>query len=140
MGAFLFLHIMNIKLTILNGYFFLSLMAGFIIKIKFTSLLPVSSTYLYAFFVTIPLFILQFVSISSFSRKVKRGHPKLFKQACKRANGSSGSSINVATLFDENKIFDQLKNPSLIREFHFVKRVVIFSMVSFLTLIVLYFV
>ena len=75
-----------------------------------------------------------------FFEKGKRGHPKLFKQACKRANGSSGSSINVATLFDENKIFDQLKNPSLIREFHFVKRVVIFSMVSFLTLIVLYFV
>ena len=131
---------MNIKLTVLNGYFFLSLIGGILIKTTYASAIPVSGTYLYSFFATVPLFILQFVSISSFSRKVKRGNPKLFKEACKRPNGKTGTSINVGALFDENIPFEKLNNQSLVHELAYVKRVVVFSLFSFLALIVLYFV
>lgn len=130
---------MNIKLTILTTYFFITAIAGFLIKLKFQGSLPFSATYLFAFFSTIPLFILQFVSISGFSRKVKRGNPKLFKQACKRPNGTQGSSINVANLFDESIPFEKLKNESLLHELAFVKRLVTFSMFSFLITIILFF-
>lgn len=131
---------MNIKLTILNGYFFLSLIGTILIKTVYTSIIPISKTYLYSFFVTIPFFILQFLSLYFFSRKVKKGNPTIFKEACKRPNGSIGSSINVAALFDEKIPFKNIKNKSLIQELAYVKRVVVFSLLSFLALIVLYFV
>lgn len=130
---------MNIKLSVLNTYFFVTLIVGFLIKLKFQHAISISGTYLFAFVSTIPLFILQFVSISGFSRKVKKGNPKLFKQACKRPNGTQGSSINVANLFDETIPFEKLKNKSLIHELAFVKRVVVFSMISFLATIILFF-
>jgi hypothetical protein len=95
---------------------------------------------LYSFFVTIPFFILQFFSLYFFSRKVKKGNPTIFKEACKRPNGSIGSSINVAALFDDKIPFNKLKNQSLIQELAYVKRVVVFSLLSFFALIILYFV
>ncbi len=130
---------MNIKLYLLNTYFFIILIGATLVKFKFQTIVPFSGTYLFAFFATIPLFIMQFVSIAGFSRKVKKGNPKLFKEACKRPNGQSGSSINVANLFDESIPFEKLKNKSLIEELDFVKRVVIFSMLSFIITIALFF-
>ena len=131
---------MNIKTSILNGYFFLSLIAGILVKTSYAHLIPVSGTYLYSFFATIPLFVMQFVTITGFSRKVKRGNPKLFKQACKRPNGNQGTSINVASIFDESIPFDKMKEQSLVDEWIFSKRVVVYSMLSFLALVILFFI
>lgn len=131
---------MNIKTTILNSYFFLSLIGGVLINTTYSNAIPVSGTYLYSFFATIPLFVMQFVTISGFSRKVKRGNPKLFKQACKRPNGSQGTSINVASIFDESIPFDKMKERSLVDEWAFSKRIVVYSMLSFLALVILFFI
>ncbi len=131
---------MNYKLTILNAYFFLVLIGTILIKFGQLNFFNISGTYLFAFFSSIPLFILQFVSIARFSNKVKRGNPKLFKEACRRPNGTQGSSINVASLFDENIPFEKLKNKTLLQELDYTKRVVVFSMISFLVLIILFFI
>ena len=131
---------MNLKTTILNGYFFLSLAGGILIKTSYAHLIPVSGTYLYSFFATIPMFVLQFVALSSFSRKMKNGNPKLFKQACKRPNGSVGNSINVNSLFDPSIPFDKMKEDILVSEWQFSKRIVVYSMLSFLALVIFFFI
>ncbi len=137
--GFLFLN-MNIKLSILNFFFFISLILGILINTYLSYLIPISGIYLYSFFVTIPLFIIQFVSIVSFSRKIKKSNPKLFNQACIRTNGSKGNSINVASLFNEKIPFIEMKEQSLIKEWNFTKRVVVYSMLSFIALIILFFI
>ena len=131
---------MNIKLSILNGFFIISLLMGIVIITYFSYLMPISASYLYSFFVTIPLFVLQFISITSFSRKIKKGNPKIFKQACIRPNGSQGNYINVASLFNEKIPFMEMKEQSLINEWNYTKRVVIYSMLSFIILIILFFI
>lgn len=130
---------MNIKLTILNGFFFVSLMLGILLNTSLNYLIPFSGTYLYCFFVTIPLFVLQFVSIGSFSRKMKNAEPALFKKACIRPNGSKGNSINVASLFNEKIPFSEMNEQMLINDWNYTKRVVVYSMLSFFTLIILFF-
>lgn len=131
---------MNIKTTILNSYFFISLMGGILIKTSYSNLIPISGTYLYSYFATIPLFVMQFITITGFSKKVKRGDPKLFKQACKRQNGSQGTSINVASIFDDSIPFNKMKEQSLIEQWTFCKRVVTYSMLSFLAFVILFFI
>lgn len=131
---------MNIKLTILNGFFFISLMLGILLNTSLNYLVPFSGTYLYCFFATIPLFVLQFVSIGSFSRKIKNAKPAIFKQACIRPNGTKGKSINVAALFDEKIPFSEMSEQSLINDWNYTKRVVVYSMLSFFTLIILFFI
>ena len=132
--------LMNIKLSILNGFFLISLFFGILISTSLKYLAPISGSYLYCFFVTIPLFVLQLISINGFSRKIKKGNPKIFKQACMRSNSSQGNSINVASLFNENIPFIEMKDQHLINEWNYTKRVVIYSMLSFIILIILYFI
>ena len=130
---------MNIKLTILNSFFFISL----ITVLLFNRLLAqyyIVGYYLYLIIVTIPLFILQFISISIFSTRIKKKAPNIFSQACKRPNGSRGRSINVSALFDESIPFSEMKEQHLIRDWNFAKRVVIYSMISFIILIILFFI
>tara|TARA_Y100000766_G_scaffold233668_1_gene208440 strand:- start:253 stop:573 length:321 start_codon:yes stop_codon:yes gene_type:complete len=103
-------------------------------------LVPFSGTYLYCFFGTIPLFVLQFVSIGSFSRKIKNAKPALFKQACIRPNGTKGNSINVASLFNEKIPFSEMNEQLLINDWNYTKRVVVYSMFSFFTLLILFFI
>ena len=129
---------MNFKLSILNGFFFISLIMGIIINTHLSYLMPISGSYLYSFFVTIPLFVYQFVSITSFSRKIKKENLKIFKQACLRSDGSIGNSINVASLFNEKIPFLEMKDQNLINEWNYTKRVVIYSMLSFIILVILF--
>ena len=131
---------MNIKRSILNGFFFISLLLGILISTSLTYLVPISGSYLYCFFVTIPLFMLQLISINVFSRKIKKGNPKIFKQACMRSNNSQGNSINVASLFNENIPFIEMKDQYLINEWNYTKRVVIYAMLSFIISIILFFI
>ena len=131
---------MNLKLVILNGFFFISLMLGILFNTSLNYLIPFSSIYLYCFFVTIPLFVLQFVSISSFSRKIKKFNSKLFQQACERPNGLKGNSINVASLFNEKIPFIEMNDQDLVNDWTYTKRVVIYSMLSFFALIILFFI
>ena len=131
---------MNLKLTILNCYFFISLILGILLNTLLNYLVPFSGTYLYCFFGTIPLFVLQFVSIGSFSRKIKNAKPALFKQACIRPNGTKGNSINVASLFNEKIPFSEMNEQLLINDWNYTKRVVVYSMFSFFTLLILFFI
>lgn len=131
---------MNIKRSILNGFFLVSLLLGILISTSLKYLVPISGSYLYCFLVTIPLFILQLISINVFSRKIKKGNPKIFKQACMRSNNSQGNSINVASLFNENIPFIEMKDQYLINEWNYTKRVVIYAMLSFIILIILFFI
>ena len=110
------------------------------ISILSISLTPISLSYWYSFFVTIPLFISQFITINSFSEKIKKANPKLFELACKRPNGSKSNSINVAALFDDSIPFAEMKDQSLVKDWNFVKRVVIYSMISFIISIILFFI
>ena len=131
---------MNFKLLILNGFFLISLLLGVLISTALKYLVPISGSYLYCCFVTIPLFILQLISINTFSKRIKKYNPKIFKQACMRSNSSQGNSINVASLFDEDIPFKKMKNKYLINEWNYTKRVVILSMLSFIVLIFLVFI
>ncbi|MBI35835.1 MAG: hypothetical protein CMP67_10795 [Flavobacteriales bacterium] len=131
---------MNVKLLLLNFYFIFSLIFGILINTTFSNLVNISGLYLYSFFATIPLFILQFVSIAQFSRKIKKSNPKLFNQACLRPNGTKGSSINVASLFDDSIPFSKIKEESMIKDWNYTKRVIIYSMLSFAVLIILFFI
>ncbi len=115
-------------------------MLGILLNTSLNYLVPFSGTYLYCFFATIPLFVLQFVSIGSFSRKIKNAKPALFKQACIRPNGTKGNSINVAALFNEKIPFSEMSGQSLINDWNYTKRVVVYSMLSFFTLIILFFI
>jgi len=130
---------MNIKLTILNSFFFISLITVLLFN-SFLTEYDIAGLYLYLVIVTIPLFILQFISISIFSSRIKKKEPNIFFKACKRPNGSQGSSINVAALFDESIPFSKMKEQYLIRDWNFTKRVVIYSMLSFIILIILFFI
>lgn len=131
---------MNIKRSILNGFFLISLLLGILTSTSLKYLVPISGSYLYCFLVTIPLFVLQLISINVFSRKIKKGNPKIFKQACMRSNNSQGNSINVASLFNENIPFIEMKDQYLINEWNYTKRVVIYAMLSFIILIILFFI
>ncbi len=115
-------------------------MLGILFNTSLNYLIPFSSIYLYCFFVTIPLFVLQFVSISSFSRKIKKFNSKLFQQACERPNGLKGNSINVASLFNEKIPFIEMNDQDLVNDWTYTKRVVIYSMLSFFALIILFFI
>lgn len=129
---------MKTKTTILNSFFFISLILEILIKTNHIKLTLISANYLYSFFVTIPLFVLQFVSLANFSRRIKKEKPSLFKKACSRSNGTQGNSINVASLFDESLPFSEMKEEYLIQKLRFTKRVVIYSMLSFVVLIILF--
>jgi hypothetical protein len=94
----------------------------------------------YAFGVTLPFFILQIYSLTKFSKKVKEKNLKLYKKACIRPNGSKSNSINVASLFDESIPFSEIKDELLLKDFRFTKKVVIYAMLSFIILIILFFI
>ena len=131
--------LMKIKLAILNGYFFSMLSLGILFSFNYSEFVNGNAVYFYGMTTTIPLFLFQFITISKFSRLVKSQNPKLFKKACKRPNGSQGSSINAAAIFDNNIPFDKLKDQKTLNALILSKRVIIYSMLSFLAGLILLF-
>ena len=71
---------------------------------------------------------------------MKNAQPELFKKACIRPNGKKGNSINVASLFDEKIPFSKMNEQLLINHWNYTKRVVVYSMLSFFTLLILFFI
>ncbi|MDG1517095.1 MAG: hypothetical protein P8Q42_03630 [Flavobacteriales bacterium] len=130
---------MKIKLAILNGYFFGMLSLGILFSFNYSEFVNDNAVYFYAITTTLPLFLFQFITISRFSRLVKSQNPKLFKEACKRPNGSQGSSINAAALFDTNIAFDKLKDKKTLNALILSKRIIIYSMLSFIAGLILFF-
>ena len=131
--------LMKIKLAILNGYFFSMLSLGILFSFNYSEFVNDNAVYFYAITTTLPLFLFQFITISRFSRLVKSQNPKLFKEACKRPNGSQGSSINAAALFDTNIAFDKLKDKKTLNALILSKRIIIYSMLSFIAGLILFF-
>ncbi len=131
--------LMKIKLAILNGYFFGMLSLGILFSFNYSEFVNDNAVYFYAITTTLPLFLFQFITISRFSRLVKSQNPKLFKEACKRPNGSQGSSINAAALFDTNIAFDKLKDKKTLNALILSKRIIIYSMLSFIAGLILFF-
>ena len=131
--------LMKIKLAILNGYFFGMLSLGILFSFNYSEFVNDNAVYFYAITTTLPLFLFQFITISRFSRLVKSQNPKLFKEACKRPNGSQGSSINAAAIFDTNIAFDKLKDKKTLNALILSKRIIIYSMLSFIAGLILFF-
>jgi hypothetical protein len=131
--------LMKIKLAILNGYFFSMLSLGILFSFNYSDFVNGNAVYFYWITTTIPLFLFQFITISKFSRLVKNQNPKLFKEACKRPNGSQGSSINAAAIFDTNIAFDKLKYKKTLNALILSKRIIIYSMLSFIAGLILFF-
>ena len=131
---------MNYRIIIVHLYFLLSLLITLVISLEVYAIKWNNLVSYYALSTTIPFFILQLLSISKFSRLIKNAKPKLFKKACIRPDGSEANSINVASLFDEKIPFLEMKEKYLIYYWKFTKRVVIYSMLSFLILIILFFI
>mgnify|MGYP001189465397 FL=1 len=131
---------MNYKIIIVNIFFLLSLLITLVISLEVYTIKLNNLVSYYALSTTIPLFILQLLSINKFSRLIRNVKPKLFKKACIRPNGSEANSINVASLFDEKIPFSEMKEKHLIYHWKFTKRVVVYSMLSFLILIILFFI
>ena len=131
--------LMKIKLAILNGYFFSMLSLGILFSFNYSDFVNGNAVYFYWITTTIPLFLFQFITISKFSRLVKNQNPKLFKEACKRPNGSQGSSINAAAIFDTNIAFDKLKDKKTLNALILSKRIIIYSMLSFIAGLILFF-
>jgi len=131
--------LMKIKLAILNGYFFSMFSLGILFSFNYSEFVNGNAVYFYWITTTIPLFLFQFITISKFSRLVKNQNPKLFKEACKRPNGSQGSSINAAAIFDTNIAFDKLKDKKTLNALILSKRIIIYSMLSFIAGLILFF-
>ncbi|MAW65060.1 MAG: hypothetical protein CMD18_02585 [Flavobacteriales bacterium] len=131
---------MDFKNKLIDFYFFAPSFLCILFSFNLFDLKLNNLTLYYTFGVTVPFFILQIYSLTKFSKKVKEKNLKLYKKACIRPNGSKSNSINVASLFDESIPFSEIKDELLAREFRFTKKAVIYSMLSFIILIILYFI
>lgn len=131
---------MPIKLVILNAFFFLSLLFGILTNYIIAPIGGIDPSVAYMLLATTPLFVLQFMGLGKFGRILKANNKKLYEKACTKPNGKKGATINAAAVFDQNIDYNGSKNEKIIHQWLYVKRLVTFSMLSFLASAIFFFV